>query len=70
MSAATSGALASVAGIDPADWAPREPRQSFVSLLSDAGVPIEEIARLVGHSGTTVTELVYRHQLRPLIPTD
>src|SRR4051812_23005119 len=26
-------------------------------------------ARLVGHSGTTVTELVYRHQLRPVIQT-
>jgi hypothetical protein len=34
-----------------------------VSVLSDAGVPLEEISRLVGHSGTTVTELVYRHQL-------
>lgn len=32
-------------------------------------VPLEEISRLVGHSGTTVTELVYRHQLRPVIQT-
>ena len=40
-----------------------------MSLLSDAGVPIEEIARLVAHSGTTVTELVYRHQRRPVIQT-
>ena len=30
---------------------------------------VEEISRLVGHSGTTVTELVYRHQLRPVIQT-
>jgi delta 1-pyrroline-5-carboxylate dehydrogenase len=37
--------------------------------LSDAGVPIEEISRLVGHSGTSVTELVYRHQIRPVIQT-
>jgi hypothetical protein len=36
-------------------------------VLSDAGVPIEEISRLVGHSGTTVTELFYRHQLKPVI---
>lgn len=35
-----------------------EPRHSFVSLLPDAGVPIEDISRLVGHSGTNVTELV------------
>jgi hypothetical protein len=27
------------------------------------------LRRLVGHSGTTVTELVYRHQLRPVIQT-
>ena len=25
--------------------------------------------RLVGHSGTRVTELVYRHELRPVMPT-
>ncbi len=25
--------------------------------------------RLGGHSGTTVTELVYRHQLKPVIQT-
>ena len=48
---------------------PRELRHSFVSLLSDAGVPLERISQLVGHSGTTVTELVYRHQLRPVIQT-
>jgi integrase len=48
---------------------PRELCHSFVSLLSDAGVPLEEISRLVGHSGTSVTELVYRHQIRPVIQT-
>lgn len=62
-------ALKAVPGLDPEEWTPRDLRHSFVSLLSDAGVPIEEISRLVGHSGTTVTELVYRHQLRPLIQT-
>ena len=56
-------------GLDPADWTPRELRHSFVSLLSDAGVPLGDIAQLVGHSGTTVTELVYRHQIRPVIQT-
>jgi len=48
---------------------PRELRHSFVSILSDAGVQLEEISRLVGHAGTTVTELVYRHQLKPVIQT-
>lgn len=62
-------ALRRVPGINPADWTPRELRHSFVSILSDAGVPLEEISRLVGHSGTAVTELVYRHQLRPVIQT-
>lgn len=54
-------------GIEAADWTPRELRHSFVSLLSDAGVPIEQISRLMGHNGTAVTELVYRHQLRPVV---
>lgn len=62
-------ALALVPGLDPAEWTPRELRHSFVSVLSDAGVPLEEISRLVGHAGTTVTELVYRHQLKPVIQT-
>jgi hypothetical protein len=32
------------------------------------GVPIEQIARLVGHArGSTVTETAYRKQLRPAI---
>jgi hypothetical protein len=29
----------------------------------------EQIAQLVGYSGTNVTELVYRHQIRPVIQT-
>jgi integrase len=62
-------ALDLVPGLDPKDWTPRELRHSFVSLLSDAGVPAEEISRLVDHSGTSVTELVYRHQIRPVIQT-
>jgi site-specific recombinase XerD len=55
------------AGLDPKQWTPRELRHSFVSLLSDSGVPIEKISVLVGHNGTRVTEMVYRQQLRPVI---
>ncbi|MFI5953775.1 tyrosine-type recombinase/integrase [Cryptosporangium sp. NPDC051539] len=51
----------------PEDWTPRETRHSFVSLMSANGAPIELIARLVGHASTTVTETVYRHELRPVI---
>jgi integrase len=55
------------AGLNPKDWTPREMRHSFVSLLSDSGMPIEAISRLVGHRNTTVTETVYRKQLRPVL---
>ncbi|MFF3669904.1 tyrosine-type recombinase/integrase [Microtetraspora malaysiensis] len=55
------------AGLEAKDWTPREMRHSFVSLLSDSGVPLEDIARLVGHSGTAVTEAVYRKQIRPVL---
>jgi transposase-like protein len=44
----------------PKGWAPRELRHSFVSLLSRSGMTIEEIAHLVGHASTSVTERVYR----------
>ena len=44
-------------------------RPSNVSLLSDSGVPIEQIADAVGHSSTRTTEVVYRHQLRPVTRT-
>ena len=50
-------------------WTPRELRTSFVSLMSHQGVSIEEIARLVGHATTRATEIVYRHELRPVITT-
>jgi integrase len=51
-------------------WTPRDLRHSFVSLMSAQGVPVEEIARLVGHTGgSRVTEAVYRKELRPVITT-
>ncbi|MER6203282.1 tyrosine-type recombinase/integrase [Streptomyces sp. NPDC001586] len=52
---------------NPESWTTRELRTSFVSLLSDHGLRIEDIARLVGHSGSSTTERVYRKQLRPVI---
>jgi len=60
-------AIRSAPGLHAAEWTPRELRHSFVSLLSDSGVPLEEISRLVGHSSTAVTELVYRKQIRPVL---
>jgi hypothetical protein len=49
------------------NWKPLELRTSFVSLMSGCGVPVEEIARLVGHTSSRTTEVVYRLELRPVI---
>ena len=49
------------------DWAPRDLRHTFVSLLSDDGIAIEKIARLAGHASSHVTETVYRQELRPVL---
>jgi len=38
-----------------------------VSLLSASGTPVEEIARLAGHSSTRTTEVIYRRELRPVL---
>lgn len=56
------------AGIS-AHWTPRELRHSFVSLMSSSGVPVEEIARIAGHSSTRTTEVIYRRELRPILTT-
>lgn len=52
---------------DPSQWTPRELRHSFVSILSDHGIPLEKIAQVVGHSSSRTTEKVYRKQIRPVI---
>ncbi|GAX53107.1 site-specific integrase [Streptomyces olivochromogenes] len=59
-------AIVKKAGLEP-EWTPRELRHSFVSLLSDHGIPLERIALLVGHSSQATTEAVYWKQLRPVI---
>ena len=46
-----------------ARFTPRELRHSFVSLMSDSGVSIEDIADLAGHINPTITKVVYRHVL-------
>ncbi|MEU6098711.1 site-specific integrase [Streptomyces sp. NPDC047079] len=59
-------AIVKKAGLKP-EWTLLELRHSFVSLLSDHGIPLETIALLVGHSSQATTEAVYRKQLRTLI---
>ena len=49
------------------EWTPQELRHTFVSLLSASGTPVEEIARLAGHSSTRTTEVIYRRELRPVL---
>ncbi|WP_173864803.1 site-specific integrase [Streptomyces roseifaciens] len=63
------GADARLHEFRPDEWTTRETRTSFISILSDQGIPIEEISRLAGHSSTAVTEEVYRKQIRPVIQT-
>jgi site-specific recombinase XerD len=49
------------------EWSPRELRHSFVSILSAHDVRLEDISDLVGHGNTSVTETVYRHEIRPAL---
>lgn len=48
-------------------WVPKEPRTSFVSMMSYYGVPVEEIARLAGDASSRTTDIIYRRELRPVI---
>ena len=43
------------------DWQPRETRHTFVSIASDHGTSIEDIADAAGHVNPNVTRAVYRH---------
>jgi len=54
------------AGIDPL-VTPYELRHTAASLLSDAGVPIEVLADLLGHTSTQMLESVYRHRVRKVV---
>jgi integrase len=42
-------------------------RHSAASLMSAAGVPLEVIADVLGHSSTRMLEAHYRHQVRPSV---
>jgi hypothetical protein len=51
------------------DWTPRELRHTFVLLLSDSGVPIEQIADAVGTPALGQPRLCTCTQLRPVTRT-
>ena len=46
---------------------PNELRHSAASILSDAGVPLEQIADVLGHATTRMLEQTYRHRVRPSV---
>jgi integrase len=48
-------------------WHPHELRHSAASILSAGGVPIEQIADILGHAGTRTTSAVYRHLIEPTV---
>ncbi|MBL8775085.1 MAG: site-specific integrase [Acidimicrobiales bacterium] len=48
-------------------WKPYELRHSCTSLLSAAGVPLEQIADILGHRGIRMAAEVYRHRVDPVI---
>lgn len=58
--------VAAEAGLEASPWTPRRVAAQFC-LLSSSGVPIEDSAHLVGHASTSVTEKVYRQELRPVL---
>jgi integrase len=61
----TPGKKAVIEGV----WAPRELRHTFVSVMSESGVAVEEFARLAGHSSSRTTETIYQRELCSVITT-
>ena len=51
----------------PGSWTTNELRHSCISLLYEAGTPIERISDQVGHVDTRMIERVYRHSLAPVL---
>jgi len=48
-------------------WTPNLLRHTAASLLSDAGLPMEELADQLGHRDTRMASLHYRHRIQPTI---
>jgi integrase len=54
-------------GTPQGHWHPHEGRHTAVSIMSNNGVPIQDISDTVGHKSTHVTETVYRKVIVPAI---
>lgn len=48
-------------------WSPNELRHSAGSLLVASGVPLEEVADMLGHVNVEMLARVYRHRVRPVV---
>ena len=48
-------------------WHPHELLHSAASLLEAAGVPLEEVADVLGHAGTRVTSATFRRKTTPTV---
>ena len=48
-------------------WTPNELRHSAASLMSDAGLPIEQVADQLGHKDLRMLQKHYRHRIRPTV---
>jgi hypothetical protein len=59
--------LASAFGVVPGAIAQAAVPAALAVLHVMGGTRLEDIARLVGHSGSAVTERVYRHEIRPAL---
>ncbi len=57
--------VAKKAGLD--GWTPNELRHSAASLMSDAGMPIEQVADQLGHKDLRMPQRHYRHRIRPTV---
>ncbi len=57
--------VAKKAGLD--GWTPNELRHSAASLMSDAGMPIEQVADQLGHKDLRMLQRHYRHRIRPTV---
>lgn len=49
------------------DWTPYEMRHSAASLLVAMGVPIDQVADLLGHRDATTLLTVYRQEIAPTV---
>ena len=60
--------MAAVGQIRLAVLTPWELRHTFVSVIPNRASP-GGVAQLAGHSSSRTTEVIYRHELRPVITT-